>query len=229
VCRLKWSLDGKQLASGGNDNVVHLWDTRSAVSSNSQSTRWLHKFEEHTAVVKALAWCPFQSNLLASGGGEGDNCIKLWDTRTGARLNSVDTGSEISALLWNKNERELLSSHGLSLLKSLEPPQQHRRSLSMCHLLISTVSVEEEGCFWWTQYVSVNSETLNFYISKSMTIQKCNNVHKLDRFLWIRWQWIQNGNETDHNCLEESSRSIFDGLEVLEARFGVRKIPRHGA
>ncbi|RHN76314.1 putative transcription factor WD40-like family [Medicago truncatula] len=94
---------------GGGDNVVHIWD-RSAASSNSRPTRWLHKFEEHTAPVKALAWCPFQCNLLASG--EGDQCIKMWNTHTGARLNSVDTGSEVGALLCNENECELLSSHG---------------------------------------------------------------------------------------------------------------------
>ena len=34
----------------------------------------------HTAAVKALAWCPFQGNLLASGGGGGDRCIKFWNT-----------------------------------------------------------------------------------------------------------------------------------------------------
>jgi cell division cycle 20, cofactor of APC complex len=56
VCGLKWSPSGQQLSSGGNDNVVHIWD-RSVVSSNSP-TRWLHRFEEHIAAVKALAWCP---------------------------------------------------------------------------------------------------------------------------------------------------------------------------
>ncbi|KAK7337346.1 hypothetical protein VNO77_17913 [Canavalia gladiata] len=112
VCGLKWSPSGQQLASGGNDNLVHIWD-RSAVSSNSP-TRWLHRFEEHRAAVKALAWCPFQANLLASGGGEDDHCIKFWNTHTGACLNSVNTGSQVCGLLWNKHERELLSSHGFS-------------------------------------------------------------------------------------------------------------------
>lgn len=112
VCGLKWSASGQQLASGGNDNLLHIWD-RSVASSNAP-TQWLHRFEEHTAAVKALAWCPFQSNLLASGGGGGDRCIKFWNTHTGACLNSVDTGSQVCALLWNKNERELLSSHGFS-------------------------------------------------------------------------------------------------------------------
>ncbi|CAI0423495.1 unnamed protein product [Linum tenue] len=112
VCGLKWSASGKQLASGGNDNLVHIWD-RSVASSNSP-TQYLHRLEDHTSAVKALAWCPFQSNLLASGGGGGDRTIKFWNTHTGACLNSVDTGSQVCALLWNKNERELLSSHGFT-------------------------------------------------------------------------------------------------------------------
>ncbi|PON82002.1 Guanine nucleotide-binding protein, beta subunit [Trema orientale] len=112
VCGLKWSASGQQLASGGNDDLLHIWD-RSMASSNS-ATQWLHRLDDHTSSVKALAWCPFQSNLLASGGGSGDCCIKFWNTSTGACLNSVDTGSQVCALLWNKNERELLSSHGLT-------------------------------------------------------------------------------------------------------------------
>ncbi|GAA0167637.1 hypothetical protein Leryth_004639 [Lithospermum erythrorhizon] len=112
VCGLKWSASGQQLASGGNDNLLHIWD-RSLASANAP-TQWLHRLEDHTAAVKALAWCPFQGNLLASGGGGGDRCIKFWNTHTGACLNSVDTGSQVCALLWNKNERELLSSHGFT-------------------------------------------------------------------------------------------------------------------
>ena len=110
VCGLKWSTSGQQLASGGNDNLLYIWD-RSMASMHSRS-QWLHRLEDHTAAVKALAWCPFQRNLLASGGGGSDGCIKFWNTHTGACLNSVDTGSQVCALLWNKNERELLSSHG---------------------------------------------------------------------------------------------------------------------
>ncbi|KFK31387.1 hypothetical protein AALP_AA6G105400 [Arabis alpina] len=112
VCGLKWSGSGQQLASGGNDNVVHIWD-RSVASSNS-TMQWLHRLEEHTSAVKALAWCPFQANLLATGGGGGDRTIKFWNTHTGACLNSVDTGSQVCSLLWSKNERELLSSHGFT-------------------------------------------------------------------------------------------------------------------
>ncbi|KAK1557767.1 hypothetical protein Q3G72_031521 [Acer saccharum] len=59
VCGLKWSSSGQQLASGGGDHLLHIWDRR--------STQWLHRLEEHTAAVKALVWCPFRGNLLETG------------------------------------------------------------------------------------------------------------------------------------------------------------------
>ncbi|CAA0405039.1 unnamed protein product [Arabidopsis thaliana] len=112
VCGLKWSESGNKLASGGNDNVVHIWDR--SLASSKQTRQWLHRFEEHTAAVRALAWCPFQASLLATGGGVGDGKIKFWNTHTGACLNSVETGSQVCSLLWSQRERELLSSHGFT-------------------------------------------------------------------------------------------------------------------
>ncbi|KAJ4768433.1 hypothetical protein LUZ62_033716 [Rhynchospora pubera] len=104
ICGLKWSPSGQYLASGGADKLVHIWD----ISKSDP----LHRINDHTASVRALAWCPFQSNLLASGGGKTDESIKFWNASTGACLKSVNTGSEVSGLLWNKSERELVSSHG---------------------------------------------------------------------------------------------------------------------
>ena len=117
VCGLKWSPSGQQLASGGNDNVLHIWDAAMARTTGAAATTAtdpLHRLTAHRAAVKALAWCPFQSNLLASGGGTADRCIKFWNTHTGACLNSIDTHSQVCALQWSRHERELLSSHGFS-------------------------------------------------------------------------------------------------------------------
>ncbi|XP_010473977.1 PREDICTED: cell division cycle 20.2, cofactor of APC complex-like [Camelina sativa] len=107
VCGLKWSGSGQNLASGGNDNAVNIWD-------RSSSSQRLHRLVEHTSAVKALEWCPFQTSLLATGGGGRDGRIKFWNTRTGACLNTVETGSQVSSLLWSNKERELLSSHGFT-------------------------------------------------------------------------------------------------------------------
>lgn len=66
VCGLRWSPDGRYLASGANDNLAVVWDANSM--SNGANSRPLHVFREHKAAVKALAWCPWQNNLLATGG-----------------------------------------------------------------------------------------------------------------------------------------------------------------
>ncbi|KAM0981056.1 hypothetical protein ACFX15_013708 [Malus domestica] len=97
ISELKWSDSGQHLASGGNDNLLFIWD-RSTISLNSPR-KWLHRLEDHIAAIKALAWCPFQENLLASGGGEGDQCIEFWNTRTGLMLELVENGSEVCGLL----------------------------------------------------------------------------------------------------------------------------------
>lgn len=81
VCGLKWAPSGQQLASGGNDNLLCIWD---AAVREPQAQAPLFRLEAHQAAVKALAWCPFQSNLLASGGGSADRCMKV-RLRTRAR------------------------------------------------------------------------------------------------------------------------------------------------
>lgn len=106
VCGLKWSPDDRELASGGNDNQLLVW--------NQKSQQPILKLTEHTAAVKAITWSPHQSGLLASGGGTADRCIRFWNTTSGNQLNSVDTGSQVCNLAWSKNVNELVSTHGYS-------------------------------------------------------------------------------------------------------------------
>ncbi|VFR02246.1 unnamed protein product [Cuscuta campestris] len=106
VCGLKWSYDNRELASGGNDNRLFVW--------NNHSTQPVLKYCEHTAAVKAIAWSPHLHGLLASGGGTADRCIRFWNTSTNTHLNSIDTGSQVCNLVWSKNVNELVSTHGYS-------------------------------------------------------------------------------------------------------------------
>mmetsp|Transcript_20872 Transcript_20872/g.69703 ORF Transcript_20872/g.69703 Transcript_20872/m.69703 type:complete len:499 (-) Transcript_20872:67-1563(-) len=106
VCGLKWSPQGTQLASGGNDNILNIWESRRNQSKFS--------IARHQAAVKALAWCPFHSNLLASGGGTADRKICLWNTSNGQCMNEVDTKSQVCAVQWSTHDRELVSSHGFT-------------------------------------------------------------------------------------------------------------------
>jgi len=110
VCGLKWNNDGRHLASGANDNLVGVWD-----ANMSQESQPLHVFREHTAAVKAVAWCPWQSNILATGGGTADGKIRIWNVYNGNVLQTQDAKSQISCLLWSKDHKELISSHGFQL------------------------------------------------------------------------------------------------------------------
>ncbi|KFY49251.1 hypothetical protein V496_10145 [Pseudogymnoascus sp. VKM F-4515 (FW-2607)] len=106
VCGLRWNCDDGQLASGGNDNKLLVWDKL------SETPTW--KFSEHTAAVKAIAWSPHQRGLLASGGGTADRKIIFHNTLTGALINEIDTGSQVCNLAWSKNSNEIVSTHGYS-------------------------------------------------------------------------------------------------------------------
>jgi cell division cycle protein 20 (cofactor of APC complex) len=123
VCGLKWNNDGRHLASGANDNLVAIWDIAASglgSSANSMASATttpnevapLHILRDHLAAVKAVAWCPWQNNVLATGGGTLDKTIKLWNMYSGALLQSHDAKSQVSALLWSKNYKELISAHG---------------------------------------------------------------------------------------------------------------------
>ncbi|KAL0844463.1 hypothetical protein Bca101_017709 [Brassica carinata] len=157
VCGLKWSGSDQRLASGGNDSLVHIWDRRSSTSS---STQWLHRLRGHTSAVKALGWCPFQSNLLASGGGGEDGKIKFWNTQTGACLNSVDTGSQVCSLLWSNRERELLGSHGSQLTLWKYPSMVKTAELSGHTSRVLSMTQSPDGC---TVVSAAGDESLMFW------------------------------------------------------------------
>ncbi|KAI1326902.1 WD domain-containing protein [Xylariaceae sp. FL0255] len=106
VCGLKWNCEDGQLASGGNDNKLMVWDKL------SETPLW--KFSDHTAAVKAISWSPHQRGLLASGGGTADRRIIFHDTVRGTVINEVDTGSQVCNIAWSKNSNEIVSTHGYS-------------------------------------------------------------------------------------------------------------------
>lgn len=109
VCGLKWRSDGLQLASGGNDNLVNVWDCRKSVPIYTKTA--------HNAAVKALSWCPDQLNLLASGGGQACKRIHFWNTSLGSRVNTMETNSQVSGIHWgytNGVGKEIVTTHGHS-------------------------------------------------------------------------------------------------------------------
>ncbi|EPS65130.1 hypothetical protein M569_09650, partial [Genlisea aurea] len=132
VCGLKWSTTGRYLATGANDHRVYIWDA-SKMRSKQDYTLC---FDEHCAAVKALAWCPFDHNVIASGGGTEDGCVKVWNLKNGRCISNFDSRSQASfffffstwalilksilcelfrqicGLQWNRHHKEIVSAHG---------------------------------------------------------------------------------------------------------------------
>lgn len=112
VTALKWNSD-RELASGSNDNSVRVFKGFDEVSDVAFKQPYLYRRRNrcirtqtpilklrkaHTAAIKALAWNPHQSGILATGGGTDDQFIRIWNTRTGKLTREIDTGSQVSLL-----------------------------------------------------------------------------------------------------------------------------------
>ncbi|XP_038214149.1 cell division cycle protein 20 homolog [Zerene cesonia] len=110
VCGLKWSPDGKYLASGGNDNLLNIWPIEQG--QHYSQPQYLYSFNQHQAAVKGLAWCPWNNGLLASGGGTADRTLRIWNVKTGTNLATVDTKSQVCSVVWSTHYKELVTGHG---------------------------------------------------------------------------------------------------------------------
>lgn len=160
ICGLEYRADQQQFCSGGNDNLVAVWDARSTSDA-------LFKKTNHRAAVKAMSWCPFQNSLLATGGGTSDKTIHFWNTSTGARVNLIETESQISSLNWGYAKGtgfEVVATHGyplncISLFNY--PTLQKTGQISLAHdsrilngclspdgMTLATVAGDENLKFW---------------------------------------------------------------------------------
>lgn len=155
VCGLDYSSDGV-LASGSNDNTVCIWDSTGALAP-------MHTLTEHRAAVKALRWCPWQRNVLASGGGSADRQVCLHNTSSGRLLMSADAESQVTGVAWGPQERELITAHGYSrnqlslwkypsLVKSADLEGHGGRLLGLAQSpdgsIICSASADETLRFW---------------------------------------------------------------------------------
>lgn len=66
----------------------------------------------HQAAVKALAFCPWQANLLATGGGSTDKLIHFFHTASGAALATISVSAQVTSLTWSTTRRELAATFG---------------------------------------------------------------------------------------------------------------------
>ncbi len=110
VCGLKWGRDGELLASSCDDGTITVWDCRVGdVKPGARSVaRWTNR--DHGTAVKALAWCPWDRSLLTSGGGRPDGKVRVWNTDSGERVQTLDVrdASQITSIPWSLHQKEFM-------------------------------------------------------------------------------------------------------------------------
>lgn len=155
VCGVKWSFNDNMLASGGNDNKLFLW----SLKQQKEITR----FHEHKAAVKAIGWSPHNHNLLASGGGTADRCLRFWNTSTLEMVKEIDTGSQVCNLMFSKTSNELVSTHGFSLNQIIVwdyPTMEKLQTLTGHSMRVLYLAMSPSG---QTIVTGAGDETLRFW------------------------------------------------------------------
>ncbi|KIL59973.1 hypothetical protein M378DRAFT_110564 [Amanita muscaria Koide BX008] len=125
---LKWSTDDNYLASGDDLGVVRIWDKRACktlLEPGAQSAKMRHR-----GPVKALAWCSWKPDLLATGSLYPEGKIRIWSASTLCSsplpLETITLNTSVFSLHWSLHCKELLSTHG----PSFTPSATLRRTLS---------------------------------------------------------------------------------------------------
>ena len=106
ICGIDVDFKGKQLAIGANNNCGSIWD----ISDLLKPKKMFHL--KHEAAVKAVAFCPWMPNLLATGGGSRDKHIRFWHSKSGTLISKFKTKGQITAVIWSRSKKEILVTFG---------------------------------------------------------------------------------------------------------------------
>lgn len=77
------------------------------ITEGRQRHKWVHN-----AAVKAIAFCPWQRGLVATGGGSNDRAIHFFHAQSGACLATITVQAQVTSLIWSTTRREIAATFG---------------------------------------------------------------------------------------------------------------------
>ncbi|KAI4227375.1 MAG: hypothetical protein L6R36_002455 [Xanthoria steineri] len=77
------------------------------IKAGRQKHKWVH-----SAAIKAIAFCPWQPGLIATGGGSNDRAIHFYHTSSGACLATINVQAQVTSLIWSTSRHEIAATFG---------------------------------------------------------------------------------------------------------------------
>jgi WD40 repeat protein len=137
VNAVAFSPNGRVLASGGDDDLVILWDVG--------SRNLLHRLLGHTDEVQCLAFSP-DGEMLASGSRDGT--IRLWDVSTGRLIRTFAANAgHIGSVAFAQNGKVLISGNGNGSITLWDVTSGKQRASLVRFDDGSSITVTPEGFF----------------------------------------------------------------------------------
>ena len=155
ISAIKFSPNQTNFISCSESAIAKIWDIRNLEKS-------ILDYKGHISAIRALDWCPYDSNIIVTGGGTGDRTIQLWNTINGEIIIKKWTGSQVCNIFWNNNYKELVSTHGfgdcsISLWKSDDLSNVQSYYVNKNRVLFASISPDK------SKLLSVAPEELGMF------------------------------------------------------------------
>jgi WD40 repeat protein len=98
---LRWSPDGKRLASASSDKTVKIWD--------ADNGREIHTLKGHGSAVTGVAWSP-DSKRLASSSPTPEGELKVWDAEKEEESFTLKGHRNVRSVAWSPDGMRLASA-----------------------------------------------------------------------------------------------------------------------
>lgn len=102
------------------------------------------------AAVKAIAFAPWQSTLLAAGGGSNDRCIHFFHTSSGASLGTIECHAQVTSLVFSEKRQEIAATFGFA-----QPEHPYRVAVFTwpgCNMVVKIPWFSEERALFAVAY-----------------------------------------------------------------------------